>query len=110
MARLLPLITSPDDSVRNQSLDAACAELGIDELLSEAGELDSFRRQSENLYQRVRALLFLYAIHRFHLPARLAAETESGKKPGSIPFKGYENLLERRFEEAIDIFLKAQES
>ncbi|MEO5716178.1 MAG: hypothetical protein ABIT37_22045, partial [Luteolibacter sp.] len=91
MARLLPLITSPDDAVRNQSLDAACAKLGIDALLSEAGELDAFRRQSENLYHRVRALLFLYSIHRFHLPARLA---ERAEKPGSIPFKGYENLLE----------------
>ncbi len=105
MARLLPLITSPDDAVRNQSLDAACAKLGIDELLSEATGLDAFRRQSENLYHRVRALLFLYSIHRFHLPARLAEKTE---KPGSIPFKGYENLLERRFEEAIDVFLKKQ--
>jgi len=107
MARLLPLITSPDDAVRNQSLDTACAKLGIDELLSEAGELDAFRRQSENLYHRVRALLFLYSIHRFHLPARLA---EKAEKAGSIPFKGYENLLERRFEEAIDIFLKKQSS
>ncbi|MEO7101186.1 MAG: UTP--glucose-1-phosphate uridylyltransferase [Luteolibacter sp.] len=105
MASLLPLITSSDDTIRNQSLDAACAKLGIDELLAEANELDAFRRQCENLYQRVRALLFLYSIHRFHLPARLA---ERAGKPGSIPFKGYENLLERRFEEAIDIFLKTQ--
>jgi hypothetical protein len=53
--------------------------------------------------QRVRALLFLHAIHRFHLPKLLAA-----RKPGAIPFKGYSNLLERRFEEAIDVFLKHQ--
>jgi hypothetical protein len=110
MARLLPLITSADDLVRNQSLDAACAALGSSELLAEAATLDAFRRHSENLYQRVRALLFLYAIHRFHLPARLAAESPAVKKPGSIPFKGYENLLERRFEEAIDLFLKVQDS
>ena len=107
MASLLTLITSPDDAVRNQSLDAACEKLGINELLAEAGELDAFRRQSENLYHRVRALLFLYSIHRFHLPLRLA-EVKSSDKPGAIPFKGYENLLERRFEEAIDIFLKTQ--
>ena len=105
MAHLLALITSPDDAVRNQSLDAACDKLGLTELLTEADKLDAFRRQSENLFHRVRALLFLYSIHRFHLPARLA---ENASKPGAIPFKGYENLLERRFEEAIDVFLKKQ--
>ena len=61
-------------------------------LLVEAGALDTFRRQSENLYERVRALLFLYAIHRFHLPTR------SGLNPrGLVPFKGYTLLLQRRF-------------
>ena len=33
-------------------------------------ELDAFRRCAENLYERVRTLFFLYAIHRFHLPGR----------------------------------------
>jgi hypothetical protein len=100
---LTDLITSPDETVRNTALDTACAGLGLDQLLAQAGELDAFRRRSENLYQRVRALLFLHAIHRFHLPALL-----TNAKPGAIPFKGYENLLERRFEEAIDVFLKTQ--
>ena len=100
---LLDLITSPDEAVRNRSLDAACAKLPLDTLLAEADALDAFRRGSDNLYHRVRALLFLHSIHRFHLPRLLAAE-----KPGAIPFKGYENLLERRFEEAIDLFLKQQ--
>ncbi len=101
---LLSLITSPDDSIRNQSLDSACEKLTLAELLTEADALDAFRRTSENLYHRVRALLFLYSIHRFHLPPRLAV----GEKPGTIPFKGYENLLERRFEEAIEVFLTLQ--
>lgn len=104
MSRLLPIITSGDDAVRNRSLDAECAALGAAELLKEAGQLDAFRRRSDNLYQRVRALLFLYAIHRFHLPGRLAADAS----PGKIPFKGYEHLLSRRFEEAIDRFLALQ--
>ncbi len=38
-----------------------------------AQALDRFRRASDNLYERVRALFFLYAIHRFHLPLRAAA-------------------------------------
>ncbi len=103
MANLIDLIISADEDVRNRALDAACAKMTLAELLKEAAELDAFRRQSENLYQRVRALLFLHSIHRFHLPARLVAE-----KSGVIPFKGYSNLLERRFEEAIDVFLKTQ--
>lgn len=104
---LLTLITSADDGVRDLSLDAACEKLSLSELLTEAELLDAFRRTSENLYHRVRALLFLYAIHRFHLPLRFARE-DSKEKKSAIPFKGYNNLLERRFEEAIDIFLKVQ--
>jgi len=100
---LIELITSSDESVRNQSLDAACSALALEPLLAEADALDRFRRENDNLYQRVRALLFLQAIHRFHLPKLL-----EGAAPGEIPFKGYENLLERRFEEAIDLFLEAQ--
>ncbi len=103
MARLIPIITSPEESIRNQSLDSACANMPLEELLAETEALDTFRRKSENLYQQVRALLFLHAIHRFHLPARLA-----GANPGAIPFKGHENLLQRRFEEAIDVFLQHQ--
>src|SRR6185295_14391835 len=55
------------------------------------------------LYERVRALFFLYAIHRFHLPARLPAASR-----GLVPFDGYNHLLARRFEEAIDVFLAVQ--
>ncbi|MCX8108719.1 MAG: UTP--glucose-1-phosphate uridylyltransferase, partial [Verrucomicrobiae bacterium] len=58
-----------------------------------------------NLYDRVRALFFLYSIHRFHLPAR--PEMPSG---GRIPFLAYERILQRRFEEAIDTLLNTQAS
>ena len=100
---LLELITSPDITVRNQALDAFCNNLTIGQLLEEAAVLDHFRRDSDNLYDRVRALFFLASIHRFHLPSR------TDLKPGGhIPFHGYEQLLHRRFEEAIDTFLTAQ--
>jgi hypothetical protein len=49
----------------------------------------------------VRALFFLYAIHRFHLPRKEGMPTR-----GLVPFAGYEHLLNRRFEEAIHVFLK----
>ena len=111
MQRLTDIITATDPALRDQSLDVACAGLSLDELLAECAALDSFRRGSENLYDRVRALFFLYAIHRFHLPLRLAdgaASTQRGS--GLIPFQGFEHLLHRRFEEAIDAFLSVQES
>ncbi len=71
MSRLLPIITAREPEVRNRPLDAACAGLSPAELLHECAALDAFRRRSDNLYARVRALFFLYAIHRFHLPAVL---------------------------------------
>lgn len=101
---LLEIITSPDPGVRNQSLDAVCARMSAAELLAAATELDAFRRRSDNLYERVRALFFLYAIHRFHLPGKLPAGAG-----GLIPFKGFELLLQRRFEEALANFLAIQE-
>src|SRR6201985_3976721 len=96
---LIEIITSRDDATRNRSLDEICRAASFAALLEECAALDAFRRQSENLYERVRALFFLYAIHRFHLPAR----TEL-KPSGHIPFRGYEHLLRRRFEEAIVVF------
>ncbi len=103
--KLLDLITSPDAAVRDRSLDDICAKASLDELLAECDALDAFRRASPNLYERVRALFFLYAIHRFHLPTRAELTTS-----GLIPFPGYEHLLERRFEEAIEVFLQKQKA
>lgn len=102
---LLELITSADPAVRDRSLDEFCAPLSAAELLEVCAELDEFRRRRPNLYERVRALFFLYAIHRFHLPAKLPP----GRPAGLIPFKGVEHLLHRRFEEALEQFLHVQQ-
>ncbi len=102
---LLNIITSPDPKIRDQSLDVFCARASADELLAACAELDTFRRRHQNLYERVRALFFLYAIHRFHLPGKLPARSD-----GLIPFKGFEHLLQRRFEEALEQFLNAQKN
>jgi len=104
MTHLVSIITAADPARRNQSLDEYCARCSFAELLEECAALDAFRRSSENLYERVRALFFLYAIHRFHLPTRPEL-----KLRGCIPFAGFEHLLNRRFEEAIESFLKAQQ-
>jgi hypothetical protein len=96
---LTDIICSTDPAVRNRPLAAACGELGYHELLAEREALDRFRRDSGNLYERVRALFFLYAIDRFHLPARSELPAK-----GRIPYAGVERLLSRRFDEAIRVF------
>ena len=105
MSRLVEIITADDPAIRDRALDAVCQEFSLPQLLAECDALDRFRRTSSNLYERVRALFFLYAIHRFHIPLH-----DGAASPAPIPFGGYSNLLKRRFEEAIDIFLAAQTS
>ncbi len=110
---LISIITSADDATRNQSLDAFARGADVDQLLSACAELDTFRRSAENLYERVRALFFLANIHRYHLPAKLLAPASApvpGAAPALIPFHGFEQLLGRRFEEAIDTFLADQQA
>ena len=103
MSLLTEVITAGDAETRNRSLDALCREATLENLLAECEALDRFRRSSDNLYERVRALFFLYAIHRFHISTRRGQASRA-----LIPFSGYTNLLKRRFEEALDIFLAAQ--
>src|SRR3954470_9501626 len=101
---LINIIVSSDPATRDTALERAIAGLSTDELLRELDALDAFRRTSTNLYERVRALFFLYAIHRFHLPLKAGVSTR-----GLIPFEGYNHLLARRFEEAIEVFLSAMQ-
>jgi hypothetical protein len=103
---LVHIITSADPAVRNRSLDAWCGPASAADLLAACAELDAFRRTSDNLYERVRALFFLYAIHRFHLPGKLPPTARPGQ--GLVPFAGFHLLLNRRFEEALDHFLAVQ--
>ena len=95
----LELITSSDPTVRNRSLDALASGATLEELRAATHALDQFRRRAENLYERVRALFFLQALHQYHVPRHVA------DLPGQVPFEGYQLLLVRRFEEAIDVFL-----
>ncbi|MFN2220987.1 MAG: UTP--glucose-1-phosphate uridylyltransferase [Candidatus Promineifilaceae bacterium] len=109
MSELTRIITADDPAQRDRSLDAYCRGATLAELLDECRALDLLRRESDNLYIRVRALFFLYAIHRFHLPLK-AGLAAAGASTSQVPYEGYLNLLKRRFEEAIDIFLAVQEA
>jgi hypothetical protein len=103
VSRLTNIITATEPEARHQSFDAPCRAATLEGLMAECEALERFRRVSDNLYERVRALFFLYAIHRFYIPAREGSSTTS-----RIPLAGYNSLLKRRFEEAIDLFLAAQ--
>lgn len=103
MSELIAIILAPEPEIRNRSLDAYCRAADTPTLLAECAALDQFRRTSDNLYQRVRAQLFLYAIHRFHLPYK------PGMNPaGLVPFAATVAVMKRRFAEAIDILLHRQ--
>ncbi|HVK13364.1 MAG TPA: UTP--glucose-1-phosphate uridylyltransferase, partial [Gemmataceae bacterium] len=103
MSRLTDLIVAPDRATRDRPLSAACAGLSRRELLAERDALEAFRRTAPSLYDRVRALFFLYALHRFHLPAR--ADLPAA---GAIPAAAVERLMARRFDEAVRAFRAAE--
>jgi hypothetical protein len=100
-SHLISIITSEDPGVRDQALEHYCRGATFNQLMDDCRALEEFRRHNDNLYQRVRACFFLYAIYRFHLPERPELPIA-----GHIPYAGYLHLLERRFEEAIDLFLR----
>jgi len=102
VSRLVEVVRAADASLRDRPLDEICGGLSRTELMTECRALDDFRRSSDNLYERVRALFFLYAIHRFHIAAGGGTWRSA---PARIPYSGYNHLLNRRFREAIDIFL-----
>lgn len=99
----IQIITSVDPKVRNQSFLKYCQGKTLSVLMSELTELENFRTQTNNLYERVRACLFLYAAYRFAIPTKKGL-----RNIGKTPYIGFEHLLNRRFEEAITIFLQSQ--
>ena len=103
MSELINIITSTDPAIKNKSLDDFCRNASLETLLDQTLSLEKFRKQETNLYNRVRALFFLYAIHRFYIPIQHKISTL-----GLIPYEAYDHLLKRRFEEAIHLFLSIQ--
>ncbi len=103
MSELVRIIQAEDTAIRNRPLDGICRPADARALIEECEALDLFRRTSDNLYERVRAQFFLYAIHRFYLPYKPGLRSS-----GRIPFAAHVHLLNRRFEEAIELLLKTQ--
>ena len=102
MNPLIETITSPDPLARDRSIQDLLAGLSTADVLRACDELETFRRDSRNLYERVRASIFLHAIYRYRLQD--SADLPSG---GVIPFDGFVDLMERRFEQAVASFRAA---
>jgi hypothetical protein len=103
MSELTAIITASSAEERNRPVDRFCRAANVEQLLAEARALDLFRRESDNLYEKVRAQFFLYAIHRFHLPFKPGVE--EGRV---VPLAARRHILERRYNEAIDTLLAEQ--
>ena len=88
-----------------RSFEAWCAAADAPRLLTALEDLETYRRTTGNFYHRVRAIFFLYAIHRFYLPAYLRNQA-----PGRIPFEGFDHCLARRYEEAIASFRRVRQT
>lgn len=104
MNKLIEIIVSAETEIRNRSLESIVSGKPTPELLEDCAELEKFRNTSNNLYHKVRALFFLYAIHRFHLLNRAEISSEA-----KTPFKAYEHIINRRFEEAVKILTEIQD-
>lgn len=100
-----PFIDAIAGANRDRDFEALYKGLAPAELRAAADELDSFRQSAENLYDRVRASLFLYALHRFVYP-RLGAFAVTGH----IPFDAHSAILDRRFEESLQRLTAAEQA
>lgn len=103
-SKLIPIIVA-NDEFRHTPLESVCANLGYQQLLEETQLLEKFRRFSPNLYERVRAELFLYAIYKFYLPSH-----KEFPRIGKIPAQSITLIEAKRYEEAIEVLLKYKET
>jgi len=101
---LIDIIRSEDAAIRDQSADQWCQARSFTEIQAAATALEAYRHEETNLYQRVRALFFLHTLHRYHLPQRPELSTS-----GRVPYRAFQHLLDRRFEEAISTLLKEEQ-
>ena len=96
---LIATITRPEPEIRDRSLHSLIEDATTAEIVAACGDLERFRQRSENLYERVRASIFLHALYRY------AIQDAADVPPtGKIPFDGFGDLMERRYEQALAAF------
>lgn len=93
MNAFIKTIVAQDEQLRNRSFESLCEPLSTEALLAAMWELDEFRKQTSNLYERVRASLFLYYASRFYLAN--SPEVEAIGKDVSQEREGLEQRISR---------------
>ena len=104
MNPFIQTITSADPAIRDRSFFDLSRSQSPAQLQKALHELDAFRKSTSSLYDKVRAILFLYAGFRFFLQ-----ENPATPPTGKVPYAGFHDLLSRRFEQAIDTFMQEVE-
>jgi hypothetical protein len=103
---LVSAILSDEPASRIGVLEAFASGATLAELETAADALHRFAfEEGRNIYQRVRALFQIHALHRYIAPLR--PELPPG---GHLPKDGHDLLLERRYTEAIASFRSAAQS
>ena len=105
----LETLLSGESAHFDRSIDALSVGRDLNELLQDAEELEAFWSGSDNLYLRVRALIFLYHLHRFILPVEASNHPlvdAADLSPCPIPLDAHRALQARNFEEAIGLILR----
>ncbi len=97
--QLIETITQSDPTIRDRSIFELVAEASVAEKFEACDELEQFRRTGQNLYERVRASLFLHALYRYEIQ-----DARGVRGSGLLPYAGFVDLMERRFEQAIATF------
>ncbi len=102
MNPFIETITSPKAEVRNRSFESLSSGLSSHKLLAGCSDLEQFRHQTTNLYEKVRALFFLSQLYKHSL-----CETNEIPEIGYLPPAAMKALLAREFENSIQSFLQA---
>jgi hypothetical protein len=96
----------------DRPIEQLCGNRTPPELLQDCAALEAFWQATGNLYLRVRALAYLYYLHRFTLPALVEADAAAAQWPPEllapcpIPLAAHRALQSRNFAEAIELLLR----
>ena len=104
-------LLADDPAVFDRPVEALVSGRSLDALLADCDALEAFWPETDNLYLRVRALIFLYHLHRFSLPALVEAGAfpeglaPADLAPCPIPHDAHRAIQLRNFAEAIERLL-----
>src|SRR4051812_19893511 len=81
---LIRTITSSEPAERDRAIQDLLEGLSTAEVLRTADELEGFRQEARNLYERVRASMFLHYLYRYRLQ-----DSPDLPPGGVVPFDGF---------------------